>query len=184
MSVLTLADAKSDLGITSVDAARDVRLQAVIDGAEATLADKVGPLASTAQSERIRSYPGARALALEGKPVISLTTVTAVKSGTVIATADLHIDARSGLVSYDDGYTTFTEELYDVTYQAGHSPLPADLLEGIKALVRHRWTPQRGPVKPGTIITRVEPDPDDDDHLPAIVADLIDRYAFVEQGFA
>jgi hypothetical protein len=186
MSALTLAQAKSDLNITSVDAARDVKLQAEIDSAEATLADKVGPLSSTAITARVRVYGMGDTLVLPVLPVISLTSVTGV-SGTAVTVGELHVDNEAGLVTYADGVRYFTEVqgLYDVVYQAGYSPLPADLLDAIKAVVRERWAPQRGAAgKPGSgTDSEAMTSGSESDYLSPRVLQMIEPY-LEELGFA
>jgi hypothetical protein len=52
MSVLVLSDVKDYLRIVSAD--NDVELQIVIDAAEATIGNLVGPLAPVAVVERLR----------------------------------------------------------------------------------------------------------------------------------
>lgn len=181
MSALTLAQAKSYLKIASVDAARDTELQAAIDSAEATLVDHVGPLTSTSKTVRILLRSPNDTLILPVLPALSLTSVTGVLSGNTIDVDELHLESECGLVTYADGVRLFVES-QDVVYAAGYSPLPADLLNGIKELVRHRWEPQRGGAgKPGTGADRA--DEPDADGMPASVVALIEQYAD-ELGFA
>lgn len=176
MSALTLAQAKSYLKITSVDAARDIELQAAIDSAESSLSDELGPLASTPVTSRVTIFGYGDVLILPVIPVISLTSVTGVLSGVAITPlTDLHLDCDHGLVTYNDGLRLFWEYRYDVVYSAGYATVPADLLNGIKELVRDRWAPQRGGAgKPGTGADKA-PDPADADDFPDSVMRLIER---------
>lgn len=178
MSVLLLADAKSYLRITGD--ADDAELQATIDSAESTIADKVGPLAVASVTERV-STDGC-ALVLSRAPYVALTAVSGVYPVETVDVDDLRVDAQ--VVSYADGFTEFVGSLYDVTYDIGYEDLPADLLNGVKELVRHRWRPQRGGVnRPGTAA-------DSDEvtyrgNLPRPVYELIEDYLVDDDlGFA
>lgn len=139
MSALTLAEAKSVLNITTNTYDTDV--QAVIDSAEAALAQRVGPLSTTAVTQRIPG--GAAVLALSTTPVISLTSVTPY-NGTALTLSDLYLDAAAGLVSFNN-LTGFGALYYDVAYSAGRTTCPNDLLLAVRELVRHLWQTRRAP---------------------------------------
>ena len=144
MSVLTLALAKTHLNITT--SAQDTELQTFIDAAEAVVALRCGPLASTATTVRVDGCGGV--LVLPVTPAVSLTSVTPV-GGSAVTLSDLYLDTAAGVVSYNSG--SFASGLYDVVYQAGRTTVPADLLMGVKELVRHLWETQRGPTRrPGS----------------------------------
>jgi hypothetical protein len=144
MSVLKLAEAKRHLGVEQ--AVRDVDLQAMIDAAEAVIANHVGPLEATEVTTRVRGYmPG---LALPITPVLSLTSVTSDDEST-LTVDDLYVNA-GGVVVYGSGLS-FGARYYDVAYQAGRTTCPPDLLMAVKELVRHLWQTQRGPTRrPGS----------------------------------
>lgn len=178
MSVLLLADAKTYLRINGDD--DDAELQATIDSAEATIADKVGPLSVVSVSERVES--DGCTLVLSRAPYVALTTVSGVYPAEMLTVGDLRVDAQ--VVSYANGYTGFTGRYYDVTYTVGYATVPADLLSGVKELVRHRWRPQRGGVnRPGTAA-----DADEITYrgnLPRPVYELIEDYLIDDDlGFA
>lgn len=153
MSALTLADAKTHLNITG--SASDTELQTFIDAAEATIAERCGPLASTATTSRVE---GGATLVLPVSPAVSLTSVTPV-GGTALSLTGISLYGARGVVSYDSG-APFSERLYDVVYNAGRSSVPADLMLAVKELVRHMWATQRGnqPAFAGAL-------PDDDGEL-------------------
>lgn len=138
MSALELDDAKAHLNITVTT--YDLELQAVIDSAEAALAERVGPLVSTQVTRRIPG--GVWELALPITPAISLTSVTP-RSGTALNLADLYLDTTTGMVTYNN-LGPFVAAYYDVVYAAGRETCPKDLLFAIKELVRHLWQTQRG----------------------------------------
>lgn len=139
MSVLTLAEAKAHLNLGTV-ATYDAELQDTIDEAEAAIAQRCGPLSSTAKTVRVRGYGDA--LALPTTPAVSLTSVTPV-GGTALTLSNLYLDTASGVVTYDRG-GVFSFPNYTVVYQAGRSSTPDDLMRAVKELVKHLWATQRG----------------------------------------
>lgn len=140
MSVLGLDDVKPYLNIETTD--EDAQIQLFIDAAETAIAEKVGPLAATAVTERIW-FPSGRAIVLAVTPVISITSITS-STGATVTPAAAWVDGDSGVILSDS--TSFVDDWYDVVYQAGHNPCPADLLTAARELVRHLWKTQGGPV--------------------------------------
>jgi hypothetical protein len=145
VSVLQLAVARSHLNISATT--QDTKLQGMIDAAEAVIARRCGPLASTATTARVEG--GSSTLILPVIPAISLTSVTPV-GGSAVTLGDLYLDTTAGLVTYAGG-GSFSAGVYDVVYAAGRATCPADLLMGVEELVRHMWATQRGPTRrPGS----------------------------------
>lgn len=138
MSVLTLSDAKTHLNIAS--STQDGELVRFIEAAEAAIAQRVGPLAATAVTERVEGCT--YTLAVTTLPVISLTSVTPV-GGSALTLADLWL-SPAGLVRYPASNVWFGSLHYDVAYSAGRATCPDDLLLAVKELVRHLWDTQRG----------------------------------------
>lgn len=145
MSVLTLADAKRHLNISG--GGHDIELQAVIDAAEAAIAERCGPLTSVEQTERIRG--GGTGLTLRETPVVSITSVTPV-GGSAVDLDNLDVDETAGVIEWGSG-ARWPVGRYDVVYQAGRATCPDDLLLAVRELVRHLWETQRGPARrPGS----------------------------------
>jgi len=138
VSALSLDEAKAHLNITAdVD---DSELQAFIDAAERAIAHYTGPLEPTTRTIRV---PGGQALVLP-VPVISLTTVTPILPGaTALDLSGFDIDPISGVVTNYTALPLSARE-YIVTYVAGWSDVPDDLLLAVKVLLRHFWSSQRG----------------------------------------
>ena len=176
-SVLSLADAKDYLGIS--DESGDVKLQGIINSAEATLTKRVGGLQATARTDRVR---GGLELVLPVAPVISLTSVTEV-GGNALSLTDLWVEPRSGVIAWLYGgsfaATQFIFNWYDVVYQAGRSVCPDDLREAIIELVIHMWESQRGPMN---VLARSTEAPSSPYLLPYRVQELIAPY--IQPGFA
>lgn len=138
MSVLTLADAKTYLNVTTSNF--DVELQTFIDSAEAAIAQRVGPLSTSTVTKRVPGFGWS--LHLPIYPAVSLTSVTPV-GGSALTLSDLYLEPDVGNVSYNGG-SFFSSAAYDVVYVAGRSPVPADLLMKVKATLKYLWTSQRG----------------------------------------
>lgn len=141
MSVLGLSDAKNHLNIPSTTTTYDTELQAFIDGAEAAIAQQVGPLSTSTVTKRVPGYGWN--LHLPVYPAVSLTSVTPTGSVTALTLSTLYLDSESGTVSRNDlGF--FTGSAYDVVYVAGRSTVPANLLQSVKDRLKLDWVSQRG----------------------------------------
>lgn len=148
MAAIDLATAKAFLNISTPD--NDTEITAMIDAAEAALAQWVGPLSTTTVTARVPGYGWS--LHLPAYPAVSLTSVTPV-NGTALTLTDLYLEKSTGAVSYNGG-SFFSTAGYDVVYTAGRSPVPADLLEAVKELLKYMWSSQRGGAnRPGAPVT-------------------------------
>lgn len=148
MSVLTLAQAKTHLNIEGTT--QDTELQAFIDAAEALVARMCGPLTSVATTATVVS--NGATLVLPVAPAVSLTSVTSVSADSAVDLETLVFDTETAIVTPIDGQASLAVGwAYTVVYQAGRATLPADLLLGVKELVRHLWRSQRGAsARPGS----------------------------------
>ena len=135
MAVLTLPELKRHLGAKATDDEAD--LLVLIDAAEAAVAQRCGPLASTETTVRVR---GGRSLVVPS-PVISVTSVTA-RSGAVVDAGSYYVLGDSGVIASDSG---FAEDFYDVVYAAGRATCPPDLLLAVREMARYMWLSRRGP---------------------------------------
>lgn len=145
MSVVTLDEVKRHLNLTVTT--HDGEVVSFIEAAEAAIGERVGPLASTTQTARVRGC--SRSLVLPVAPAVSLTSVTPADS-TALTLSDLYLDEGAGIVRYESG-GSFSARHYDVVYEAGRATCPADLKLAVKELVRHLWVTQRGhTARPGS----------------------------------
>lgn len=145
MSVIDVEDVKTHLNITADT--HDVQLQAMLDGAEAAIAQKCGPLSATPVTETCTG--GGTGLVLRQTPVVSLTSVTPL-NGSAYASDAVDVDESAGVVEFVSGQR-FPAGRYEVAYVAGRGALPADLKLGVLELVRHTWETRRGPTRrPGS----------------------------------
>jgi hypothetical protein len=177
VSVVSLQRVKTHLNITA--STHDGELQSVIDASEAAIAEKCGPLVSTATTARIRG--GCYGLVLPVIPAISLTSVTPADS-TALTLADLYLDTEAGVVTYNS-CAEFTARYYDVVYNAGRTTCPADLQLAVLEMVRHLWGSQRSPaLYPGSSVTEGPVTPGSAYLMPYRVQELITPHA--QAGFA
>lgn len=138
MAVLTAPNAAAYLRIENSDK-HDV-LEEMCSAAQAAIEARVGPLEPEAVTARVEG--GGSVLFLPKTPAISLTSITPL-GGAALTVADYWVSTGGTVRRNTTGYT-FTEDWYDVAYQAGFNPLPDDLLLAVKELVRHFWSTQRG----------------------------------------
>lgn len=163
MSVLTLAEVKEYLNISATTS--DTELGKFITRGEAAIANRVGALAPSAQTE---AYDGGGSLIkLLCVPVISVASVTESYGPTNRTLAEQPLDGTGGFSAY--GYTlekatgVLTRRIsgiagafapgrrnVTVTYTAGWSTdgtsatLPGDLTDAILAHIKDRWKSQLG----------------------------------------
>ena len=167
MAVLPILDVKEHLNITGTT--HDVELLRLIAAAEAAIAHHVGPLEPTTVTRRV--FGGAPAL-LPVVPVISLTTVTD-STGTAQVVGGYDVDTITGVISSTTGSWS-ASSYYTVTYQAGRTVCPPDLLLAVKELVRHLWASQRSPaLYPGSSVSEGPSTPGAAYLMPYRVQELI-----------
>ena len=166
MSVILLDEAMAYLRMspssTNVD---EAVLQATIDTAESLVAQRVGPLASGAQSS----------ILFGGPSFVLPTTTTAVTSATDLdgnaVTSGFRIGVGGVVTNSSCALGTWT-----LVYTAGWAELPAPIRTAVLELVRHLWRPQLGAA------ARATDDGAPGYLIPNRVRELLDPYAL--PGFA
>lgn len=166
MSVILLDEVMAYLRMSpsSINVDESV-LQATIDTAESMVAQRVGPLASGAQSS----------IVFGGPSFVLPTTTTAVTSATDLdgnaVTSGFRIGVGGVVTNSSCALGTWT-----LVYTAGYSTLPAPIRTAVLELVRHLWRPQLG--------TAARPSDDGAPGylIPNRVRELLDPYAL--PGFA
>lgn len=140
MALLTLADAKAQLNITGDT--EDAELQAYVDGVTPVIENYVGPVEPR---EVVEIHDGGvrLVLVLRQTPVLSLTSVAAVLTGSTAPAVDalVLVDPDSGEVRRRDG--GYLRGLLQVTYQAGRPSVPPTINLAARILVQHLWRTQR-----------------------------------------
>lgn len=140
--IVSLADAKRELNLTTVDAARDEELRTYIEGATVIIESKVGPVVPRTFVER--NHPSSDVIQLRRPSPISLTSVEGqMTGGTTYTVGDLDLDPDTGVVRKLDG-GRFTGGPFKVTYRAGRAVIPANIVQAAKDLIRINFRPQQG----------------------------------------
>jgi hypothetical protein len=156
VGVLTLAEVKEHLNITT--SANDTELQNFANRAEAAVAGRCGPLASTAVTTKVRGF--SPVLRPHITPILSLTSITPV--GGAALTLSLFVTPEVGLrgpqvIEWLAPGGVFNAAWYDLVYNAGRSTLPDDLRLAALEGVRYYWQTQLGET-PASMPTVGDPD--------------------------
>jgi hypothetical protein len=148
---------------TNVD---EAVLQATIDTAESLVAQRVGPLASGAQSS----------ILFGGPSFVLPTTTTAITSATDLdgnaVTSGFRLGVGGVVTNSSCALGTWT-----LVYTAGWAELPAPIRTAVLELVSHLWRPQRG-----TATRPVDDSPAPGYLIPNRVRELLDPFTL--PGFA
>lgn len=139
--IVSLADAKAHLNMSTTDRDRDEELRRFIEGSTVIIEDKVGPVVVRSYTER---HPSGDVLLLRKTPVVSLASVVPwLTSGTTYAVADLKVDTTTGIVERLNG-GSFTGGPFGVTYKAGRTVIQANITQASLDLIRINFRSQQG----------------------------------------
>ncbi len=159
-ALLTLADAKAQLNMrTSLD---DDELLYYIAAATREIERRAGAVVPRAVTEVVRQR-GGRTLMLATRPVLSVTSATALNGGTLDVSALYVASPKAGLVRRtDDGLISGGP--WTVVYQAGRDGIPENIGLAARMLVQHLWETQRG----GATLTAPRMDVSDTEGYPGL----------------
>ncbi len=136
--ILSLADAKAHLNITSTD--NDEELRSWLESITAVIEHKVGPVVVRTYTARVDGWRWV----LPYTPVVALTSITpSLPTGTEVLAADLLVDATSGVVQRLDG-ANLTGGPWEIVYTAGRPVIPANITHAARIILKHLWETQRG----------------------------------------
>jgi hypothetical protein len=147
-SVLPLQDAKDALNIAQSNTAYDIEIAVMVASIESTL-ERItgGPLVTTSISERVKVGHGYRSLVLRQRPVVAVTSITDIASGTALLSTDLDVDTNAGIIRRKLELPFWSRgPYYTVVYTAGWgASLPAAFNLAARILLAHLWETQQGP---------------------------------------
>ena len=152
--VISLQDAKDMLNIPASDTTQDAEIDQWIGSIEAGLERFTGgPVITRSITERCELDGNYTTLVLRQRPVVSVTSVVSVASGSPIdITPGLDIDPNAGVVRTKLGwpflgpYVAFRPAML-VTYTAGWgTAVPAAFNGFARIVIQHLWMTQRGPL--------------------------------------
>ena len=154
-SVLPLADAMDALNITTAQrtAAIDAEVAQYVATIESCLERSTGgPLVNTTISERAELTAGYTVLQVRQRPLVSVTSIVSVASGTAIdISAGLDIDVNAGTIRRKLGYPFYGPfftwlPAMTVTYVAGWgASVPAAFSTAGRIILQNLWETQHGP---------------------------------------
>lgn len=178
MALLTLADAKKQLNITSDT--DDEELQTYVDAVTPVIEKYIGPVEAREVSEEHDAEGGRRVLVLRTTPVLSLTSVEPLLTGGVsYPVDDLRLNSETGEVRRRDGGCF--RGLLLITVQAGRTEVVPTVNLAARMLVQHLWRTQRpsrsgGLAGGGEDYSVSEPIPGFGYAVPNRVLELLDPY--------
>lgn len=152
--ILSLADTKAHLNITSTVTTHDEELRGWIESVTAGIEHLAGACVQRTVVEDHDYLPvsGARVIALRKTPVISLTSLMAVLDGGIDYTvADLDVDGSTGIVRRLDGGRLYGP--LRATYVPGRMVISANLTHAAKIILQHLWRTQYGASRAGSAIS-------------------------------
>ncbi|WP_326780430.1 phage gp6-like head-tail connector protein [Streptomyces longwoodensis] len=140
MALLTLADAKAQLNLTSD--AEDAELQVYVEAVTEVVEFFIGPVEPRQVTEQHDAGGGRPVLVLRTSPVLSVTSVGPVLTGGVTYPVDgLAVDPLTGQVRRRDG--GWFCGLLEVVVQAGRASVSPTINLAARMLVQHLWRTQR-----------------------------------------
>lgn len=138
MTILTLAEAKAALNITTSDL--DDELADYLDAADDMIESRIGPVTPRTV---VATVDRSRRL-LDVLPVLSVQSVVGAVTGVVVAPTVVTVDPLSGVLTVTGwSWTGWPAESYTVTYTAGRDPIPPRVLQAARVLLQHLWQTQR-----------------------------------------
>jgi hypothetical protein len=148
VSVLSLQDAKDHLNIPQTNTTYDSELQSKIATIQASLEKLTGgPIITRSVTERVSCPFRSGELAVRQRPMVAVTSITDVASGTAQSTSDLDVDTNSGIIRRKLGLPFLGRGgAYTVVYTAGWgTAVFASFNEAARIILEHLWQTQRGP---------------------------------------
>lgn len=142
MSIVTLEQAKQQLGISLDDTSDDDELQGYVDGITGAIENYKREVIERREMSEDVELCGRNKFRLWYAPVASLTSLVDVASGYQWDVSKLKA-YDSGLVRVLPGGQA-PRGLVTATYDAGYDPVPANYVRGALVILQHTWETQRG----------------------------------------
>lgn len=141
--IISLGDAKNHLKIPATDTSHDDEIAEFVRAANEICERHAGTVLPQVCTERHSG--GTRAIALDHRPVISVTSVT-LAGGSVLAASGYYLDAEAGVITrmVGDYESCWEPGLITFVYTAGRAVILAATLLAAKVIIKHLWETQRG----------------------------------------
>ncbi|MFG3154229.1 head-tail connector protein [Streptomyces sp. NPDC048219] len=146
MALVTLDEAKRQLGLRLDPSPDDVELQLYVDALPAAIEGYVGVVEQRQFTDTLPGPGGGRdrgrrhALALLHPPVVAVTSLAG--GGYTYPADTLTLDGPAGIVTRTDG-AAFPAGTFTVTYTAGRAEVPPTIKLAALMLLQHLWRTQR-----------------------------------------
>lgn len=139
-SLLSLADAKAHLNITSTT--YDDELREYLEAATKIVESYVGPIVQRTHTARVCGYRSR--IPLPHTQVTGVTAITLVSDGSSpITLSDVAVDTNAGIISYKSGGVIGYGDM-DVTYTVGRTSVDPNWSLAAKHIVKANWNSQLG----------------------------------------
>lgn len=145
MSIITLDDAKAQLGIAASNTGDDAELQGYVDAITGVVEQHLHEVVERRTVTDELELCGRRSFRLWSAPVISLTSLASLDGATAWDVDDLHV-SPSGLVRVMSGSAPYG--WVRATYEAGYEVVPDRYVRGALVILQHVWETQRGTMGP------------------------------------
>lgn len=148
-AVISLQDAKDALNIPQTVTSSDTEIAAYVATIESSLRGMTGgPMVNRTVTERAELTSDMMLLSLLQRPLVSVTTITAVRDGSAVdISSGLDIDPYANTVRMKGGWAfPAFGPLVTVTYVAGWGvSVPAAFGVAARIILQHLWDTQHGP---------------------------------------
>jgi Phage gp6-like head-tail connector protein len=139
-ALLSLADAKAHLNITSTSS--DDELREFLEAATAAIEEKVGPIVRRTHTEQFTG--GGCRIYLHNTEVLAVTALTLISDGsTPVSLSELNINGSRGVITRKNG-SAFPTGQMSITYTVGRSYVDPNWTLAAKIIVEHNWETQLG----------------------------------------
>lgn len=176
LSVISLEDARQHLNFRSTD--DDDELRYMVAATTRVVERLAGAVVPREVTEVVRQRGGQRSLMLATRPVLSVTSVTAINGGGTVDPGGLYVDSPlAGIVRRSDG-GALAGGPWTVVYQAGRAEVPPHIGLAARILVQHLWETQRGAAS----MTMPSLDMDNDAGYPGVWFAIPDKVKQLLEG--
>jgi hypothetical protein len=192
-AVISLQDAKDMLNIAQAATTYDTEIASFVATIESSLRGMTGgPIVNrTVAAERCEFNGWYQMLQVRQRPLVSVTSITSVLSGTAIDVTSLDINGAARTIRRKDGSPFSSDStVVLVTYVAGWgTQVPPSINSAARVILAHLWDTQHGPSQRPSMgaIEMVTP-PGFGFAVPAYAAELLGGHqngmAFADQVFA
>jgi uncharacterized phiE125 gp8 family phage protein len=142
VGIVSLADARAQLNMRASETSDDDELRGFIGAATGAVERALGRVVVRRTIVERQQVGRTSEVLLRQVPVLALTSVVSADGATTWDTANLRVDAATGLLAVTSG-APFAGDV-DFTYQAGEVVVPDDLRLAGLIIIEHLWETQRG----------------------------------------